>query len=260
MTFEELELSSPILKALHEKGYTEPTPIQGRAIPEVLKGKDVLAAAQTGTGKTASFTLPILEHISKNPSKGKARIKALILTPTRELAAQIFDNVKVYSKYLNIKSVVVFGGVKINPQIDLLHQGCDVLIATPGRLLDLQNQGYVNLKEVEMLALDEADRLLDMGFIRDIKRIINLIPARHQTLLFSATFNKDIKKLATSFLHNPITIEVAVENSTVDRIEQLIYRVDKDRKTALLTQLIQDGDWHQVLVFFKNQTRRRSLG
>ena len=249
MTFEALELSQAILKALQEKGYVQPTPIQAKAIPAVLAGKDVLAAAQTGTGKTAGFTLPILEKISKNPSSGKPHIKALILTPTRELAAQILDNINTYSKYLSVNSTVVFGGVGFRPQIDALRKGTDILVATPGRLLDLHAQGYVKLQQLEVLVLDEADRMLDMGFSKDINRLLGLIPKNRQTLLFSATFNKEIKKLTEGFLKDPIKIEIEAENSTVDRIEQIVYRVDKDYKSAVLTHLITEGNWQQVLVF-----------
>lgn len=253
MTFEELELSPAILKALQEKGYVNPTPIQAKAIPAVLAGRDVLAAAQTGTGKTAGFTLPILEKLSQNPSTGKKAIKALILTPTRELAAQIFDNVNEYSQHLPIRSTVIFGGVGMRPQIDSIRKGSEVVIATPGRLLDLHSQGHVDLRQLEILVLDEADRMLDMGFSKDIHRILKLIPQKRQTLLFSATFNSDIKKMTETLLRDPVKIEIEAENSTVDRIDQMVYRVDKDRKTELLIHLINEGNWQQVLVFTRTK-------
>ncbi|CAA6798559.1 MAG: ATP-dependent RNA helicase RhlE [uncultured Sulfurovum sp.] len=256
MLFTSLGLSDPILKAIQETGYTKPTPIQAKAIPLVLEGKDVLAAAQTGTGKTAGFTLPLLERMvqaQKTQAKGKRQVKALILTPTRELAAQILENVQMYAKYLPYKSTVVFGGVNINKQINTLKQGVDILVATPGRLLDLASQKHVDLSKVEVLVLDEADRMLDMGFIHDMKKVVKLIPKKRQTLLFSATFSKEIKALAAGFQTNPSLVEVAAQNKTADRIDQLVHPVDKKRKKDLLVKLINDGQWKQVLVFTRTK-------
>jgi ATP-dependent RNA helicase RhlE len=260
MSFTTLGLSDPILKAIKETGYTTPTPIQAKAIPFVLKGDDVLAAAQTGTGKTAGFTLPLLERMVQNqkPSQThrgqpKRHIRALILTPTRELAAQIGENVDMYSKYLPYKSTVIFGGVNINRQINVLKQGIDILVATPGRLLDLCSQKVVDLSKVEILVLDEADRMLDMGFIHDIKKVVKLIPKQRQTLLFSATFSKEIKALASGFQNNPSLVEVAAQNKTADRIAQLVHPVDKNKKRELLSKLITEGNWKQVLVFTRTK-------
>jgi len=253
MTFKTLGLSEPILKAIEQKGYTTPSVIQEKAIPLVLQNRDVLASAQTGTGKTAGFTLPILEKLAKDQTKGKRQIKALILTPTRELAAQILENIKEYSAFLDIKSAVVFGGVNQNPQVRTLKAGVDILVATPGRLLDLQQQKALSLAHVEILVLDEADRMLDMGFLRDIKKVMALLPKKRQNLLFSATFSKEIKKLAAEFMHNPILVEAEPENSTVDKIKQKIYRVDKKRKTDLIIKLIEEGNWSQVLVFTRTK-------
>ena len=256
MLFTSLGLSEPILKAITETGYTKPTPIQAKAIPLVLEGKDVLAAAQTGTGKTAGFTLPLLERMTqseKSQTKGKRQVKALILTPTRELAAQILENVQMYAKYLSYKSTVVFGGVNINRQINTLKQGVDILVATPGRLLDLASQKHVDLSKVEVLVLDEADRMLDMGFIHDMKKVVKLIPKKRQTLLFSATFSKEIKALAAGFQTNPTLVEVAAQNKTADRIAQLVHPVDKKKKKDLLVKLINEGQWKQVLVFTRTK-------
>ena len=260
MSFTTLGLSDPILKAIKETGYTTPTPIQAKAIPLVLKGDDVLAAAQTGTGKTAGFTLPLLERMVRDqkPStthrgQPKRHIRALILTPTRELAAQIGENVDMYSKYLPYKSTVIFGGVNINRQINVLKQGIDILVATPGRLLDLCSQKVVDLSKVEVLVLDEADRMLDMGFIHDIKKVVRLVPKQRQTLLFSATFSKEIKALASGFQNNPSLVEVAAQNKTADRIAQLVHPVDKSKKRELLSKLIKEGDWKQVLVFTRTK-------
>jgi len=260
MSFTSLGLSEPILKAIKETGYTSPTPIQAKAIPLVLKGDDVLAAAQTGTGKTAGFTLPLLERMLQNHKKlgthrgqPKRTIRALILTPTRELAAQIGENVEMYSKYLPYKSTVIFGGVNINRQINVLKQGVDILVATPGRLLDLASQKMVDLSKVEVLVLDEADRMLDMGFIHDIKKIVRLVPKQRQTLLFSATFSKEIKALAAGFQNNPSLVEVATQNKTADRIAQLVHPVDKSKKKELLYKLIHEGAWKQVLVFTRTK-------
>ena len=260
MTFSSLGLCEPILKAIKETGYTAPTPIQAKAIPLILKGDDVLAAAQTGTGKTAGFTLPLLERMVQHNKptdthKGqpKRHIRALILTPTRELAAQIGENVDMYSKYLPYKSTVIFGGVNINRHINILKQGVDILVATPGRLLDLCSQKVVDLSKVEVLVLDEADRMLDMGFIHDIKKVVRLVPKNRQTLLFSATFSKEIKALAAGFQHNPSLVEVAAQNKTADRIAQLVHPVDKNKKRNLLSKLIKEGAWKQVLVFTRTK-------
>ena len=253
MSFQSLGLSKALLKAINNQGYTAPSPIQKKAIPLILKGKDILASAQTGTGKTAGFTLPMLQRLSQGQSQKRRKVRALIITPTRELAAQVHANVKSYSEFLNIQSTVIFGGVNQRPQVATLKRGVDVLIATPGRLLDLQNQGFLSLSNVEILVLDEADRMLDMGFLRDIKRIISLLPSKTQNLLFSATFSKDIKKLATEFLYQPAIVEVSPENSTVDKINQKIYRVAKDKKTGLIIKLISEGNWKQVLVFTRTK-------
>ncbi len=260
MSFEQLGLSSEVLRAVTEEGYDSPTPIQQKAIPIVLAGKDVMASAQTGTGKTAGFTLPLLQRLSQSPAHGGGKrglppVRALILTPTRELAAQIADSVATYGKYLNFRSAVVFGGVSINPQISQLRKGVDILIATPGRLLDHASQGTVDLSKLEVLVLDEADRMLDMGFIHDVKRVLALLPetGQRQNLLFSATFSKEIKQLAGRMLNDPQLVEVAPQNATADRIEQHVYKVDKVRKRELLSKLIHDEDWRQVLVFTRTK-------
>jgi len=253
MSFENLGLIEPLLKAVHEAGYSTPTPIQSQAIPAVLAGGDLLAGAQTGTGKTAGFTLPLLHKLSTTttaPQAGaKRHIRALILTPTRELAAQVEESVRVYSKYLPIRSAVMFGGVGMNPQIETLRRGIDVLVATPGRLLDHHQQGTLDLSHVEYFVLDEADRMLDMGFIHDIKRVLAIVPPKKQSLLFSATFSDEIKALAERLLNNPQVIEVARRNATAETVAQKIHPVDRDRKRELLTHLIKSNDWHQVLVF-----------
>lgn len=253
--FTSLGLSEALLLAIDEQGYKTPTPIQQQAIEPILAGKDVLASAQTGTGKTAAFTLPILEKLATSAEKTKGRkpVKALILTPTRELAAQIADNVKAYSRYLPIRSLVVFGGVSINPQMMKLRGGVDVLIATPGRLLDLEHQNAVDLSRVEVLVLDEADRMLDMGFIHDIRRVINKLPKKRQNLLFSATFSKEITGLANSLLNNPISIAVAPKNSAAESVDQYVHLVDKKRKTELLSHLIGLENWPQVLIFTRTK-------
>lgn len=253
MSFKSLGLSEALLKAVEKKGYTQPSPIQEQAIPPIIEGRDVLASAQTGTGKTAGFTLPLLHYISENPKQKFRPLRALILTPTRELAAQVYANVKDYSQFLNLRSAVIFGGVNQKPQAAAIRRGVDVLVATPGRLLDLQRQNLVSLRRVEILVLDEADRMLDMGFLRDIERIIDLMPNRRQNLLFSATFSKDIKKLAHNILNQPVQIDVTPENSTVDAISQKVYRVAKSKKTALIIKLINEGQWHQVLVFTRTK-------
>jgi len=253
MSFNSLGLSDALLKAVSKQGYTEPSPIQIKAIPLILERKDVLASAQTGTGKTAGFTLPMLQILSQGQQLRQRPIRALVLTPTRELAAQVYENVKDYSAYLDIRSMVMFGGVNQKPQVASLRQGVDVLIATPGRLLDLHNQRLLSLSSVEILVLDEADRMLDMGFLRDIKRIMALMPAKRQNLLFSATFSKDIKALANDILHHPVLVEATPENSTVDAIDQKVYRVAKDLKPDLLVKLISEGNWEQVLVFTRTK-------
>ena len=253
MSFKSIGLSDALLKAVNKQGYTTPTPIQQKAIPLILEGKDVLASAQTGTGKTAGFTLPMLEILSQRQKSQHRPIRALVLTPTRELAAQVHSNVKTYSQFIDIRSTVIFGGVKQRAQVATIRKGIDVLIATPGRLIDLLNQGLLSLSKIEILVLDEADRMLDMGFLRDIKRIVSLMPTRRQNLLFSATFPKEIKKLAKEFLQDPVLVEVTPENSTVDVIEQKVYRVAKKSKTGLIIKLISEGKWQQVLVFTRTK-------
>ncbi|MFC5474098.1 DEAD/DEAH box helicase [Paraherbaspirillum soli] len=256
MSFSELGLSEAIVRAVTEHGYTTPTPIQTQAIPAVLAGGDLLAGAQTGTGKTAGFTLPVLHRLSTaatNPTGSQRPVRALILTPTRELAAQVEESVRLYGKYLKLTSAVIFGGVGINPQIKLLKHGVDILVCTPGRLLDHMQQGTVNLNHVEILILDEADRMLDMGFVRDIKKILAVLPKKRQNLLFSATFSDDIKALADSLLNSPAMIEVARRNSTVEVIQQKIHPVDRDRKHPLLAHLIKTHQWSQVLVFTRTK-------
>ena len=253
MSFTTLGLSKSLLKAIDKQGYTSPSPIQAKAIPLILKGNDVLASAQTGTGKTAGFTLPMLQKLSEGQSEKRRPIRGLILTPTRELAAQVHANVKAYSEFLDIRSTVIFGGVNQRPQVATIRNGVDILVATPGRLLDLQNQGLLSLSKIEILVLDEADRMLDMGFLRDIRKITDLLPKRRQSLLFSATFSKQIKSLANDFLYNPETVETTPENSTVDAIDQKIYRVAKTLKTGLIIKLISEGNWKQVLVFTRTK-------
>jgi ATP-dependent RNA helicase RhlE len=258
MSFSTLGLSEAIVRAVTEHGYTIPTPIQTQAIPAVLAGGDLLAGAQTGTGKTAGFTLPILQRLSTAPNaptdtRARRPIRALVLTPTRELAAQVEESVRTYGKYLNLTSTVVFGGVGINPQIQALKHGVDILVATPGRLLDHVQQGTVDLNKIEILVLDEADRMLDMGFIRDIKRVLAILPKKRQNLLFSATFSDEIKALADSLLNTPAMIEVARRNSTVEVITQKIHPVDRNRKQPLLAYLIGKNNWSQVLVFTRTK-------
>lgn len=242
-----------MLKAVEKQGYTEPSPIQKKAIPLILEGKDVLASAQTGTGKTAGFTLPMLQLLDATRKDKFRPIRALVLTPTRELAAQVYDSVRNYGTYLNMKSTVVFGGVNAKPQIATIRQGVDVLVATPGRLLDLENQKALSLNRVEILVLDEADRMLDMGFLRDIKKIMSLMPAKRQNLLFSATFSKEIKELAAGILRNPVLVEATPQNSTAENVSQKVYRVDKGKKTDLISKLISDGNWKQVLIFTRTK-------
>jgi len=258
MSFSSLGLSEAIVRAVTEHGYTIPTPIQMQAIPAVLAGGDLLAGAQTGTGKTAGFTLPILHRLSTStnaPTSNTSQrpIRALILTPTRELAAQVEESVRTYGKFLKLTSAVIFGGVGINPQIKMLKHGVDILVATPGRLLDHMQQGTVNLSHVEILILDEADRMLDMGFIRDIKKVLAVLPKKRQNLLFSATFSDEIKALADGLLNSPAMIEVARRNSTVEIIAQKIHPVDRDRKHPMLAHLIKTKQWSQVLVFTRTK-------
>jgi ATP-dependent RNA helicase RhlE len=260
MSFSTLGLSDAILRAVTEQGYTIPTPIQAQAIPAVLGGGDLLAGAQTGTGKTAGFTLPILQRLSTDkvgaalPNKtAKRSVRALILTPTRELAAQVEESVRLYGKYTNLNSTVIFGGVGINPQIKQLQHGVDILVATPGRLLDHIGQKTVDVSKIEILILDEADRMLDMGFIHDIRKVLAVLPPKRQNLLFSATFSDEIKALADRLLDNPASIEVARRNSTVEVIAQKIHPVDRDKKHPMLAHLIKSNDWHQVLVFTRTK-------
>ena len=257
MTFDELNLAPAILKAVLEQGYTTPTPIQAQAIPAVLGGGDLLGGAQTGTGKTAAFALPILHRLAMSPSaksrNGGVGIRALVLTPTRELAAQVEESFRLYGKYLQLSSTVIFGGVGMNPQIDKLRRGVDIVVATPGRLLDLQQQGKLDLSTVQVLVLDEADRMLDMGFIHDIKKVLALVPKQKQSLLFSATFSDEIRDLAHGLLNNPASIQVTPRNTTVQRITQVAHPVGRSKKKALLTHIIQEHNWSQVLVFTRTK-------
>jgi ATP-dependent RNA helicase RhlE len=250
MSFNSLGLNPELLRAVADKGYTEPTPIQREAIPAVLAGRDVLAGAQTGTGKTAGFVLPLLQRLG---ARGARNPRALVLTPTRELAAQVEQSVKDYGKYVDLRSFVVFGGVSEKPQMSNLRMGCDILVATPGRLLDLCEQRAVSLSEVQIFVLDEADRMLDMGFIRDIKRVLKMLPAQRQNLMFSATYSDDIRDLAKQFVKNPVSVQVTPRNATAEKVEQSAYRVPKDHKRHLLAHLIKEGDWHQVLVFTRTK-------
>ncbi|MDP4228551.1 MAG: DEAD/DEAH box helicase, partial [Bacteroidota bacterium] len=254
MQFKTLNIIEPILKSLKEEGYTTPTPIQEKAIPIVLKGNDLLGCAQTGTGKTAAFAVPILQLLSTNkPSGQKRKIRSLIVTPTRELALQIDESFKTYGKYTGLSCTVIFGGVKQNPQVAALQKGVDILVATPGRLLDLMQQGFITLRDIEFFVLDEADRMLDMGFIHDIKKILAVIPSKSQSLFFSATMPPEIAKLAGSILHHPSTVEVTPASSTVDTIKQLIYYVDKGNKNALLVDVLKDKDIKTALVFTRTK-------
>jgi ATP-dependent RNA helicase RhlE len=253
MSFDSLGLSDALLKAISTKGYTTPTPIQIKAIPVILDKRDILASAQTGTGKTAGFTLPMLQLLGEWKHPGKRPIRALVLTPTRELAAQVQESVEDYGKYMNMDSLVIFGGVNQNPQVSKLRRGVDILVATPGRLLDLESQGALSLSKVEFLVLDEADRMLDMGFARDIKRVMALLPPKRQNLLFSATFSNEIKKLASNILNNPVSVAATPENTTAERVAQRAFHVDKGKKTALLIKLISEGQWSQVLVFTRTK-------
>ena len=257
MTFEELNLAPAILKAIQEQGYENPTPIQAQAIPAVLAGSDLLAGAQTGTGKTAAFTLPLLHRLTQGQAPrnrfGGKGIHALVLTPTRELAAQVEESVRNYAKYLDINSTVIFGGVGMKPQVDRVQKGVDVLVATPGRLLDLQQQGLMDLSTVEILVLDEADRMLDMGFIHDVKKVLALVPKEKQSLLFSATFSDEIRDLANGLLRNPQSIQVTPRNTTVQRITQVIHPVGRAKKKQVLLHIINENNWSQVLVFTRTK-------
>ncbi|HMN45854.1 MAG TPA: DEAD/DEAH box helicase [Povalibacter sp.] len=252
MPFASLGLMPELVRALSDRGYAQPTPVQSRVIPEILAGRDILAGSQTGTGKTAGFTLPLLQRLQaqQNPSRAP---RAVVLVPTRELAAQVADSIKSYGKYLQLRTITIFGGVSINPQIDALRRGVDILVATPGRLLDHAQQGNVDLRSVEILVLDEADRMLDMGFIADIRRVIKLLPQQRQNLLFSATYSDDIRRLAQGLLKQPVEIEVARRNAAIETVEQGAYMIQKDRKRALLSHLIRQGDWNQVLVFTRTK-------
>lgn len=253
MHFTALGLIEPLLRAVHTLGYTEPTPIQAQAIPAILKGRDVLASAQTGTGKTASFVLPLLQRTLDKPRAKGNKTRILILTPTRELAAQVHESIVQYGQHLSLRSAAIFGGVKINPQMMRLRSGVELLVATPGRLLDLHQQRALQLDEVDTLVLDEADRMLDMGFIHDIKRILNLLPRKRQNLLFSATFSDDIRKLVQGLLNDPVEIDVAPRNATAASIKQTIHPVDKARKADLLSHLIHKNKWGQTLVFSRTK-------
>lgn len=254
MSFESLGLRTELLRAVTEKGYTTPSPIQQQAIPYILEGRDIMGGAQTGTGKTAGFTLPLLQRLmSSVPAKKGRPVRALVLTPTRELAAQVAESVDIYGKHLPLKSTVIFGGISINPQIKRVRDGVDILVATPGRLLDHVSQKTIDLSQIEILVLDEADRMLDMGFIRDIRKVLALVPKKKQTLLFSATFSDEIKKLSNSLLNSPALVEVAQRNTASERVSQVVHPVDKKRKRELLSFLIGSQNWQQVLVFTRTK-------
>ncbi len=254
MSFDTLGLSAELLRAVADQGYSEPTPVQRQAIPVILQGRDILAGAQTGTGKTAGFTLPLLQRLNAGAQQqGRRPVRALILTPTRELAAQVGESVTTYGRHLPLNSAVIFGGVKINPQIQTLRRGVDILVATPGRLLDHVSQKTLDLSAVEILVLDEADRMLDMGFIRDIRRILALLPQRRQNLLFSATYSDDIRKLADTLLDTPALIEVARRNTATELVSQVIHPVDRERKRELLSFMVGSQNWRQVLVFTRTK-------
>ena len=253
MSFDTLGLAEPLLRAVREKGYATPSPIQAQAIPAILQGHDIMAAAQTGTGKTAGFTLPLLQRLMDGPAVKPNGVRALVLTPTRELAAQVAESVETYGKFLKLRSTVVFGGVSINPQMKNLRRGVDVLVATPGRLMDLYQQNAVKFNQVEILVLDEADRMLDMGFIHDIKKILKLLPEDRQNLLFSATFSGEIRTLAKGLLNSPVEIDVAPRNTTASLVEQLVHPVDKAKKPALLSHLIRSQEWTQAIVFSRTK-------
>jgi len=253
MSFSDLGLSPELLRAVADKGYDTPSPIQLQAIPAVLAGRDVLAGAQTGTGKTAGFVLPILQRLGADAANAGRAPRALVLTPTRELAAQVAQSARDYGKYVSLRTYQVFGGVSINPQITALRNGCDILVATPGRLLDLAQQRALDLSKVQVLVLDEADRMLDMGFITDIRRVIKLLPQKRQNLLFSATYSDDIRALAERLLHNPLSVQVAPRNAPIELVDQRAYRVQKEQKRHLLVHLIQEGQWRQVLIFTRTK-------
>jgi ATP-dependent RNA helicase RhlE len=264
MLFSELGLRAEILRSLSEQGYDSPTPIQEKAIPQVLAGHDLMAAAQTGTGKTAGFTLPMLQLLSTRDAPGTAaqtkfRTRCLILTPTRELAAQVYESVRTYGQYLNLRAAAIYGGVSMVPQTKLLRAGVEIIVATPGRLLDHVTQRNVDLSGIEMVVLDEADRMLDMGFLPDIKKIMKLLPANRQTLMFSATFSEEIRQLAKQFLTEPQQVAVASANSTADTVAQAVYPVDRNKKRDLLVKLIEDNQWHQVLVFTRTKHGANAL-
>ena len=252
MLFNQLGLTAELLRAVQSQGYETATPVQHKAIPPILEGRDILAGAQTGTGKTAGFALPLLQHLQTN-TKGSRRVRALILVPTRELAAQVHESVRNYGRHLNFRSMEIFGGVSSRPQESKLRRGVDIIVATPGRLLDHVQRRNVDLSGIEILVLDEADRMLDMGFIRDIRKIVNELPEQRQSLMFSATFSKDIRRLANDFLIDPIEVQVAQRNSTVERVKQFVYPVDKRRKRELLSELIGKQNWQQVLVFTRTK-------
>ncbi len=258
MTFEQLGISGVILDALKKNGYTSPTPIQAKAIPALLAGNDVMGGAQTGTGKTAAFTIPVLEKLNASKRPGK-NPRALILVPTRELAAQVAESVRTYGRFMKLRSLEVYGGVSINPQISSLSRGIDIVIATPGRLLDHLNQGTVRLSDIEILVLDEADRMLDMGFINDIKKIISLLPEERQNMLFSATLSDEIRKLAGKMLKRPELIEVSPKNTAAQTVRQVVHPVAQEKKLKLLAHLIREGGWYQVLVFTRTKRRAQSL-
>jgi ATP-dependent RNA helicase RhlE len=254
MRFSEIGLSAELLRAVEEQGYQEATPVQQQSIPLILEGRDILAGAQTGTGKTAGFTLPLLQRLQASDPAGKQRrIRALILVPTRELAAQVAESVRNYGRHLPFRAAVIFGGVNINPQISKLRKGVDIVVATPGRLLDHMQQGTIRLDAVDTLILDEADRMLDMGFIRDIRRVLKVLPDRRQNLLFSATFSREIRQLADELLNSPTEIQVARRNTTAERVMQIVHPVDRARKRELLSYLIGSGNWRQVLVFTRTK-------
>src|ERR1700689_1375184 len=254
MSFSDLGLKPELLRAVADKGYDTPSPIQIQAIPAVLAGRDVLAGAQTGTGKTAGFVLPILQRLAADAANAASRApRALVLTPTRELAAQVAQSARDYGKHMQLRTYQVFGGVSINPQISALRSGCDILVATPGRLLDLSQQRVADLSKIQVLVLDEADRMLDMGFINDIRKIIKLLPQKRQNLLFSATYSDDIRGLAERLLRDPLSIQVAARNAPIELVEQRAYRVQKEQKRHLLVHLIQEGQWRQVLIFTRTK-------
>ena len=259
MQFNELGLCTDLLRAVAEQGYDAPTPIQSKSIPVVLGGHDLMAAAQTGTGKTAGFVLPVLQLLQDRPSGKRAKPRVLVMTPTRELAAQVEESVRAYGKYVPSKSAVIFGGVGMTPQIKALRDGVDIVVATPGRLLDHAGQKTIDLSAIEIFILDEADRMLDMGFIHDIRKVVAILPRQRQTLMFSATFSDDIRKLAVNYLKSPQQVEVAPRNATADAVAQCVYRVDKAKKRDLLIRLIDENNWHQVLVFTRTKHGANAL-